>query len=88
MEESPDEECPDIKSYSVKTDSFYSFDMVKNDHSTFGYKKKVEFPTFENTELLSPDEGSAYEMNVGPGDFRISTLRLDFRLGSSRSMMT
>ena len=49
-------------------DSYYSFYISKNDHDSIGYKQNVEFTTFENIELLTPESGNSYEVDIGPGE--------------------
>jgi hypothetical protein len=58
--------APDIKRYFGESDEGFIYVHIDNQDSEATYSENVDFTMFDNLQFLKPEQGSSYQIKVGP----------------------
>ena len=69
--------APEIKKYKCFGEEGYGFFHFVNESKSATLKEKVSFTTFKGLALCKPQQGSSYDISVGPGQSKTILIKCD-----------
>mmetsp|Transcript_15663 Transcript_15663/g.24003 ORF Transcript_15663/g.24003 Transcript_15663/m.24003 type:complete len:257 (+) Transcript_15663:912-1682(+) len=75
IEVEQDEECSEVYKYTVDIDSGYQMYCIKNQHDANTYTESVEYTKFEGLQLLPPEGGNTFDIEVKAGETKVVVMR-------------